>query len=118
LAQLWLQSLKDERDFLAQKRTNQQERLKKLEEDRSEVAALREWEQTTVRWLDELYDLAARMDQREGFRINQLSMNLAQRSDAGPAGAKKGAGKDLFAGQIKLSGVVPADQDGLIGRLP
>jgi hypothetical protein len=115
LAQLFLQSLRADRDHLVERRANQQERLKRLQEDVAEVAALKEWEQTSVRWLDELYDLAARMDQKEGFRLTRVAMNLTHRPDTGGV-AKKGP-KDPHIGNMELKGVVPVDEDARYGLL-
>ena len=36
---------------------------------------MKEWDQATVPWLDELYDLSARMEFHEGFRVRVLNMS-------------------------------------------
>jgi hypothetical protein len=73
---------------------------------RAEVDAYKEWEQTTVPWLDELYDLSARFPFEPDFRINKLSASLTSNS----AGAAKGKGKDrTVIGTMNLTVVKPAN---------
>lgn len=81
--------------------------LAKNAQERADLDAYKEWEQTTVPWLDELYDLTARYPFKEGFRVNQLQ---AETSGTAVAGAKKG--KDAGGvGRINLSGIYPRDAD-------
>ena len=63
-------------------------------QDRADLDAYKEWEQTTIPWLDELYDFTARFPYEEGFRVNQFS--------AQTNGVKKGA-KDPYVGTVNLS---------------
>ncbi len=89
---------------LAQKRaeiariSNQKAGIEKVLADnlqeRAELDAYKEWEQTTIPWLDELYDFTERFPFEEGVRVNQFS--------AQTTGVKKGA-KDPYIGTINLS---------------
>src|SRR5207248_6797575 len=96
--------LKAERDANASRNLN----LKKLDEDSGDVAALKEWDQTTVPWLDELYDLSARMDFRENFRLTRLNMSPAPKRVEAPG--KKATGP-AYSGLITVTGTVPESQD-------
>jgi Tfp pilus assembly PilM family ATPase len=74
-------------------------------QERANVDAYREWEQTTVPWLDEFYDLSARNPYREKFRINQL-----QATTLSTTGPKKAGSKDaVYIGKITMTGVDPSD---------
>ena len=77
-------------------------------QERAELDAYKDWEFTTVLWLDEMYDLSARYPWHEGFRINQFA--------ATSAGTKKNA-KDGFIGKISLSGYSPVGKEGYIKNL-
>jgi hypothetical protein len=69
--------------------------LSQYAQERADLDAYREWEQTSIPWLDEMYDLTSRYPYHQGFRINQLN--------ATTTGAKKGS-KDGFVGAINLRG--------------
>jgi hypothetical protein len=83
--------------------------LKKKQDNaqlRAEVDAYKEWEQTTVPWLDELYDLSARFPFEPDFRINRLQASLG----GGAAAAGKAKGKDGgVIGSMNLTLVRPAN---------
>jgi hypothetical protein len=70
-------------------------------QERADLDAYKEWEQTTIPWLDELYDLTARYPYKEGFRINNLSATTI-----GSSSAKKNS-KDGAVGTIALNGIAP-----------
>jgi hypothetical protein len=80
---------KDKADYEKQLADNAQER--------ADLEAYKEWEQTTIPWLDELYDLTARYPFEQGFRVNQLS--------AQTLGAKKN--KDSYVGVLNLTMYTP-----------
>jgi hypothetical protein len=71
-------------------------------QERAELDAYKEWEQSTIPWLDELYDLTARYPYKTGFRVNQFA--------ASSTGSKKAA-KEGFVGEITLYGITPKGQD-------
>jgi Tfp pilus assembly PilM family ATPase len=98
-----------------QAKNNRQAALAKLEEDSTDVAELKNWDATTVPWLEELYDVSRRMDFRENFHLNSLTMGPApKRGDAGKKGPATGPS---YAGQITMAGVAPLKQDYLISNL-
>ena len=80
---------------------------KNLEQDRRDVEGLKEWEETTVSWIDELYDIAARMPHAEGLRLTQVS--------AAPL-PRRGKEKEKFVAQLTVHGVTNGDQDTLVTR--
>ncbi len=69
-------------------------------QERADLDAYKEWEQTTIPWLDELYDLTARYPWEQGFRVNQFS--------AQTTGTKKNA-KDNFIGVMNLTMYQPGN---------
>ncbi len=79
---------------------------RKLGQERLDVEALKEWEDTTVPWLDELYDLAARFPHQLGFRVKELTAQQIKRT-----------GKDPYIAQITFTGVAKIDQDQLVAQL-
>jgi len=78
----------------------QNEEFNNLGQERADLEAYKEWEHSSVRWLDELYDLTARFPYKPGFRITQLNASNTT------SGAKKGA-KESSVGRITLAGVYP-----------
>ena len=78
---------------------------------RADVEAYLEWERTTVPWLDEFYDLAARTPHKEGFRINQLVA-----TNVSSTGAKRTKDNN-FIGKINLAGVEPQGGGSYFNRL-
>lgn len=80
------------------------ETWKKLEQERLDVAALKDWEQTSISWLDELYDISARFPHAQGLRITQVSATQFRRRGA----------KDTFTGLVTIHGLMNSDQDTLV----
>ena len=74
-------------------------------QERADLDAYKDWEQSTVPWLDEMYDLTARYPYKPGFRVNQLA--------ASTTGSKKSS-KDGFVGNIRLSGITPTGKDNYV----
>jgi hypothetical protein len=77
-------------------------RFKKLAQDRLDIDALKEWEETTVSWLDELYDLSARFPHQVGFRLKDL--NATAPSKRNPKD------KNAPVAHVALTGVALPDQ--------
>ncbi len=84
------------------------EQLVKVKQDRADIEALKDWEQSTVSWLDELHDLTARFPYQTGFRVNQFS--------ATSAGTKKSA-KDGHIGKIAIIGLTPPGHEDYVKQL-
>lgn len=93
---------------LASERETQEKFMVANAQERAELDAYKDWEHTTVLWLDEMYDLSARHPWHEGFRVNQLA--------ATSVGTKKNA-KDGFVGKISLSGYFPQGKEGYLKNL-
>jgi Tfp pilus assembly PilM family ATPase len=96
---------------LSAQRQELEEHLKLLAPDERDIKGIREWQQATVSWLDELYDLTARFPYLQNLRITHLT--------AGPAPKKTGkdAGKEPYVGRIMLSGLVPPEESTLVNTL-
>jgi hypothetical protein len=87
---------------LTTQRLEQESFLTANAQERAELDAYKDWEQSTVPWLDEMYDLTARFPFKQGFRVNEFG--------ASTTGSKKNA-KDGFVGRITLKGITPKTQD-------
>lgn len=74
-------------------RTEVEATLKGLAQDRVDIEALKDWEHSTISWVDEIYDLAARFPHKPGLRVNKLSANTS-------AGKKNAKDK---IGELKLT---------------
>ena len=92
---------------LVQAKLQAEKDLEKVGQERADLDAYREWEQTTIPWLDEMYDLSARFPYEVGFRVNQF---------AAATGSKKNS-KDSFVGRITLNGVAPKDKQIFVHQL-
>ncbi len=96
---------------LAREKADHEEFLKNVLQERADIEAYNEWENNTVPWLDEIYDLSARFPFDSGFRINKLS--------AQPIAVKRGA-KETAIARVNIEGIVPSDKlgpDGLLTNL-
>src|SRR5262249_62112824 len=79
---------------LTQHRLQIEKELADHAQERAELDAYKDWEQSTIPWLDELYDLTARYPYKTGFRVNQFAASMT--------GSKKAA-KEGFVGEITLN---------------
>jgi Tfp pilus assembly PilM family ATPase len=103
-------------NFVLADRKNQKENLEgelkareaqfsTMAQESLDINALRDWDSTTVSWIDELYDLTARFPAHKGFRLNNMT-----------AIPKKNA-KDKWAASVTLTGVAPAADNTLVHQL-
>jgi Tfp pilus assembly PilM family ATPase len=86
------------------------ENIKLLEQERTDNAFFKEWEDTTVAWVDEIHNIAAKLPHTKGFRLTQVVM--------APAGKRvaKDAPKDPVIAKMTLHGVMKTEQDVLVSR--
>ena len=89
-------------DRLTAEKKDYDDNLTKFAQERADLDAYKDWEQTTVPWLDEMYDLTARYPYGIGFRVTQFSADSVR--------TKKNA-KDGFIGKISLNIVTPKAKD-------
>lgn len=63
-----------QREFakLVREKIELEQDMKKLEEDQKRMAAFKQWDETRVNWLDELYDLTARFPDIDKARLEQF----------------------------------------------
>jgi hypothetical protein len=93
----WNKSQKEARiQELEETKIENDERWKKLEPERIDVAAVKDWEDSTISWVDELWDLAARLPHEEGLRITHLSA----------APQPRNAATGIYTGVIDLRGIM------------
>jgi hypothetical protein len=91
--------------------TSLQKQLKDLEPESKRIKALDEWNEYEVNWLDELYDMTARMD-KNSTRIHLVSL------DGRPADERNNKAK--FAGSMQLKFITKTDMapfDSFIGEI-
>jgi hypothetical protein len=86
--------------------------LRALAQDRADIDGLKEWDQTTISWLDELYDLTARFPYEKGFRVNHLSVE-AIAAKKGAKDSKEGKeSKDApVVARLRITGVTTTNKD-------
>jgi Tfp pilus assembly PilM family ATPase len=81
--------------------------LDRLAPDVKNFQALRDWKDTSIRWIDELYDLTARFPYREGMRITQLSATTVTTS-------RNPKDKEKATVRVTINGIAPGDDDKLV----
>jgi Tfp pilus assembly PilM family ATPase len=82
-------------------------RIKGLAQESSDINFLKDWKNTSISWLDELYDLTAKFPDQKGFRVVSITANPS----------KKSTGKDKFVGRVILTGVVQPDDTTTVNAL-
>src|SRR5262249_46623505 len=94
---------------LTQEKNRIEEDLRFYAQDRADIDAFKEWDQTSIPWLDELYDLTARFPYEKGFRINHFSVE---------AGSAKKGPKEGAVARVRITGVSPSkEKDTLVQHL-
>lgn len=89
---------------LKEDRAAVEEDLKKFGVLLPDIKVYREWQDGTISWVDEFYDLAARFPHEQGVRVTQVAASLNTRP------------KDKYVGKMSVQGVVPAGKDGLVSQ--
>jgi hypothetical protein len=75
------------------------DQLRQLAPDAKHIQALREWDDSAISSLDELYDLTARFPYREGLRITKLSV--------GTITSRNPKDKDKSSVRMTVTGIAP-----------
>jgi hypothetical protein len=95
---------------------NLESELRSYAQDRIDIDALKEWDQATLPWLDELYDLTARFPYEKGFRINHLVFEPVSLAKKSAKDAKDG--KDMpIVGRMRIVGINTPDMDQRVQQL-
>lgn len=110
IAAMWfvIRNQRSQLELLTQDKMRLEKILDESKQERADVEAFKDWESTTISWLDELYDLTARHPHTVDFRVNQLI--------ATTSGTRKTVKGD-FVGKINVNGLLPAGQDEPIRKL-
>jgi hypothetical protein len=74
-------------------------RLRGYAQESADITFLKDWKNTSISWLDELYDLSAKFPDQKGFRIVSITANPS----------KKSASKEKFVASVILTGLVQPD---------
>ena len=90
------------------------EQLKNLAQERADIDALKDWEQGSIPWLDELYDLAARFPFEKGIRVNALSVEVLPTKPTTSQGKEAKEPKEQPVARIRITGVNQTGQDSQI----
>ena len=88
-------------------KTEAESRLKNLAQESADINALKGWENASISWLDELYDLTARFPSRKGFRIDSLTASMATKKNS----------KSKYVAGITITGVSPVSDDTMVHKL-
>lgn len=100
---------------LTRDKADKKELLDSAAQERANLDAYKEWEQTTIPWLDEVYDLTARFPSVQGFHLNSLSAQYTATTTAkkGLKDAKEKDAKDGFSpvSVINLKGSAAPGKD-------
>jgi Tfp pilus assembly PilM family ATPase len=103
---------------LREQKADAEAMLNKLQPEKRAYTAIKEWQDTALPVLDEIYDLAARFPFHAGMRVNSLKVDTAgvhtngKDSRAAPKGK---ASKELsYPVKILVSGVVRRDDTDLV----
>jgi Tfp pilus assembly PilM family ATPase len=91
---------------LVKEKTENEKFLKEMEEDDKRIKAFKEWDDTRVNWLDEVYDLTARFPDVDKARLEQFR--------AEPLTVQKGA-KQKYVARVFLK--VQTNDDKLMSHL-
>lgn len=97
-------------DRLTKEKLSYDKQLTELAQERAEVDAYREWENTTIPWLDEMYDLTARYPYEIGLRVNQFQ---AQPN----TGVKQKGVRGGTVAKMTLNGIAPTSKDAQVDKL-
>lgn len=89
---------------LKEDRAAVEEELKRLGSLTPDIKVFREWQDGTISWADEFYDLAARFPHEQGVRVTQVAASLNPRP------------KDKYVAKMTVQGVVPPGKDGLVNQ--
>lgn len=101
LCVICMQALASKRDAIEQAKSDKAEiedKLKRMAQERTDLEALREWDKANIPWLDEFYDLSARLPPTVGFHLHKIQTESLPRK-----------GKDRFSARMHLTGVTPSD---------
>lgn len=89
-------------DELAAYQESKKGELNFTAQDRVDLEFYKDWEDSSVPWLDEMYDLTARYPFETGFRVNQFAGTSI--------GTKKNL-KDKYVANLKVSGITPSGKE-------
>jgi Tfp pilus assembly PilM family ATPase len=94
-------------ESLSKEKSDWQLALDRLAPDAKNFQALRDWKDTSIRWIDELYDLTARFPYRDGMRITQLSATTVTTS-------RNTKDKEKATVRVTINGIAPGEDDRLV----
>jgi Tfp pilus assembly PilM family ATPase len=78
-----------------------------MAQEAANINALKDWDNTSISWLDELYDLTARFPNQKGFRLTSLTASPLTKKTV----------KDKYVASATLNGVAPAADVTLVHKL-
>jgi hypothetical protein len=106
-------------DELTARKNQLNQQIKNMEPEIKYMEALREWRETAIPWLDELYDLTARSpDNEPGFRISNI--NISPWSPPKTSSKDKDTSKDKenrVTARMLVQLTVPLKRDDLVFKL-
>jgi hypothetical protein len=88
-------------------KTEAEARLKSLAQESLDINALKDWDNTSVSWLDELYDLTARFPSIKGFHINSLTAIPSSKKTV----------KTKYVAGVTITGIAPVADSTMVHKL-
>lgn len=97
---------REEMERLKEGKEGLEAKLKQYGQERVDLEALKEWERTSVAWVDELQDFTERFPRAVGFHLTKIQAEpLARRSP-----------DDRYVARMNLTGVAPPGKDALVNQ--
>jgi len=78
-------------------KADEEAKVKKMAQEAADIAGIKEWDNTTISWLDELWDLTARFPNLRGLKVDSIT--------ASTNSSKKQ--KEKFVATMTINGVTP-----------
>jgi len=117
LTNVLLAGKRAEVEELQKTRNDLDTRLTAMEPVKRRLTDLKEWYQSDIHVIDELYDLAARFPFHKGVRVTHVDYAALGTAKPGKDAARGKGKASAFTGRITIMGVVPRDETALLLNL-
>lgn len=115
LANFVISDRSEEEQRLRAQNSKLDKELATLAPEAKQIEALKTWNNTSVSWLDEMYDLTALFPEKSGLHVKELNGVLKERAPV--KGNVKNAPKETYFAALDVIGEVPSNDDRLIDAL-
>lgn len=97
-ANIVLAGKKEEIAQLTKEKSEKEALVRQLDQEAADINGIKEWDNQTISWLDEIYDLTANFPSMKGFRVVSITAN--------PNPSKKQ--KEKYVASMTVNGVTPS----------